>query len=202
MMYVPQPSRGFGAATGGQDVTASGALLLQTAPFTGPAAPFVAIAGAITEFLGAMGVGSGCGQTCVLSTQYANQAESYLRQNLAAYQALPSPRPLSAQTAALANFDTVWADLVQQCSNPALGDAGARCISDRQRGSTAYGGWSWFSGYRDPISSDAVYDDSVAGAASNLVASAGSAVGSLGGVSLGTLALLAIAGLAVWAVAS
>ena len=87
MMYVRQPSRGIGA-TGAQDLIATGGAIMGAAPYTGPAAPFVAIGGLITQFLGEMGVGSGCGQTCVLSTQYANQAESLLRQNLAAYQAL------------------------------------------------------------------------------------------------------------------
>ena len=48
--------------------------------------------------------------------------------------------------------------VVTQCSNGSLGDAGARCISDRQRG----GKWDWFAYYRDPIASDGtVVDDSV-----------------------------------------
>ena len=195
-MYVCNPSRGLGA-TGGQEIAASGATVLAAAPFTGPAAPFVAIAGIIAEFLGTMGVGSGCGQTCVLSTQYANQAEALLRQNLAAYQAIATPRPLSAQTAALKNFDTIWADLEAQCSNPSLGSAGQRCISDRERGSTAYGGWTWFSAYRDPIANDAsVYDDS---ASASVSAAASSAVSSLGVSTPVLLGILAAAGLA-WAV--
>lgn len=195
-MYVCNPSRGLGA-TGGQEVTSAGAVLLAASSAPTPAAPFLAIAGAITEFLGTMGVGSGCGQTCVLSTQYANQAEALLRQNLAAYQAIATPRPLSAQTAALKNFDTIWADLEAQCSNPSLGSAGQRCISDRERGSTAYGGWTWFSAYRDPIANDAsVYDDS---ASASVSAAASSAVSSLGVSTPVLLGILAAAGIA-WAV--
>jgi hypothetical protein len=39
-----------------------------------------------------------------------------------------------------------------------LGDAGARCISDRQRG----GKWDWFAYYRDPIANDSnVISDAV-----------------------------------------
>jgi hypothetical protein len=201
-MYVPQPSRGFGA-TGGQEVSAAGAAILGAAAFTGPAAPFVAIGGLIVEFLGQMGVGSGCGQTCVLSTQYANQAENLLRQNLAAYEALTSPRPLSAQKAALANFDTIWADLTQQCSNPSLGDAGRRCISDRQRGSMAYGGWTWFSGYRDPIANDPnVYDDSVSAVVNSAGQSISSALASTGLSTSALIGLAAAAALGIWAVAS
>ena len=210
-MYVCNPSRGLGA-TGGQEIAASGATVLAAAPFTGPAAPFVAIAGAITEFLGVMGVGSGCGQTCVLSTQYANQAEALLQQNIAAYFAIPSPRPLSAQTAALANFQTIWNDFVAQCNNPAVGKQGQTAISERQGGSCAWkqpassvppwgvpaagACWNWWAGYHDPIASDQTYDDS---ASASVSAAASSAVSSLGVSTPVLLGILAAAGIA-WAV--
>ena len=114
-----------------------------------------AIAGLLAQF----GVGSGQGQSCVLSTQYANAAESALQQNIAAYRSIPTPRWTGYQTQALQNFMSVWNDLVQQCSNPALGDAGKRCISDRQSGSCVWKNadgscFNWWAGYHDPIAND------------------------------------------------
>ena len=208
-MYLATPSAGLGAAygEGGQIMSTVGGGLLAAAPFAGPAAPFVALAGAIVTFLGQMGVGSGCGASCVMSTAYANKAEQLLGQNIAAYFAIAAPRPKSVQMAALANFDTIWNDLKQQCSNPALGDPGRRCISDRQSGSCAYHQpaasvppwgtpaagqcWNWFSGYRDPIANDpnVVADATVAGVFSSI----DSVAASLGLSSTSLLALSAIA---------
>lgn len=117
---------------------------------------------------------SGCGQTCVVTSQWANQAEPHLQQNISAYFAINPPRPRSVQQIALANFDAVWNTLVQQCNQPGLGDAGQNCINDRQSGackwhatSQTYPGspavgacWNWFNGYRDPIANDTqVYND-------------------------------------------
>jgi hypothetical protein len=221
-MYVAQPYRGLGV-TGGQEVSSAGAVIMGAAPYTGPAAPFVAIGGLIVEFLGQMGVGSGCGQTCVLSTQYANQAEALLGKNIAAYFAIAAPRPLSAQTAALANFNTVWNDFVQQCNNPALGSQGQTSIAERQAGSCAWkqpaasvppwgvppagACWNWWAGYFSPISSDPdVYDDSVSGAVTNAASaatsSASQAASALGLSTPALLGLAAAAALGIWAVAS
>jgi hypothetical protein len=119
---------------------------------------------------------SGCGQTCIVTSQWANQAEQHLQQNIAAWFAIPAPRPKSVQQIALANFDAIWQTLVQQCSQPGLGDAGKNCIADRQAGACKWKAtppsypdepatgscWNWFNGYRDPIANDSnVYDDSV-----------------------------------------
>jgi hypothetical protein len=130
---------------------------------------------------------SGCGNTCVVTSNWANQAESLLKQNLAAYQALPTPRAESAQAAYLQNFDKVWAYLVQECSQPQVGTAGQRCISDRQAGACHYHDstgqcWNWFTGYRDPIANDPnVVPDSAASQVSGAVAGAVTgAAGSLG----------------------
>lgn len=150
---------------------------------------------------------SGCGPTCIQATEYANQAEPLLRQNLNAYFALPKPRSQSAQTAALQNFDAIWAQLVKLWSDPSLGNAGKRGISDRQAGACTwkqnadYGAeisaagepgmgqcWNWFSGYRDPIAND---PNVVPDAQANLPGSFGSLVSGGGGVSLGGLALIA-----------
>jgi hypothetical protein len=130
---------------------------------------------------------SGCGNTCVVTSNWANQAEALLKQNLAAYQALPTPRAESAQAAYLQNFDKIWAYLVQECSQPQVGTAGQRCISDRQAGACHYHDatgqcWNWFTGYRDPIANDPnVVPDSAASQVSGAVAGAVTgAAGSLG----------------------
>ena len=187
----------MGAITGQQVVGASTSVLesgVGVASATGALAPIAAGLGISVPVLGAIiGAGimaaaaaidaimnSGCGQTCIVSTQFANQANSALQQNIEAYFALPTPRPLSAQRAALSNFDTFWAWLQQpsQCGNPNLGTAGQRCISDRAAGACTWkqpanevppwgtppagACWNWQSGYRDPIADDPnVYDDSL-----------------------------------------
>jgi hypothetical protein len=119
---------------------------------------------------------SGCGQTCIVTSQWANQAEGYLQKNISAYFAIPAPRPKSVQQIAMANFQAIWNTLVQQRSQPGLGGAGKNCIADRQAGackwkasgpgypgSPAQGAcWNWWNGYYYPIANDTnVYDDSV-----------------------------------------
>lgn len=124
---------------------------------------------------------AGCGQTCVIASNDANQVGDLMTQNVQAYVSAPYSPDL--QAAALNNFDTAWAALSQACSNSQLGDAGKRCISDRQRGAcvwkasaggwvvdasapggyrwTDYGPagsgnvcWNYFVGMRDPIAND------------------------------------------------
>jgi len=122
---------------------------------------------------------SGCGQTCIVTSQWANEAAAVMEQNLHAYFALPAPRPRSAQIVVLATFDDLWARLVQQCGDPSTGDAGKACISDRQAGACKWRQnqeptlpgeprlgecWNWFNGMRDPIAQDAnTYDDTAGG---------------------------------------
>jgi hypothetical protein len=187
---IPLPGRslqGLGAAlTGGaataDSIAASGAAatvsilvaLNVVAPVIGTAiAALVALAAKIASLFG------GCGQTCVLSSDDANQVGDYMTQNLNAYLAAPVHYQ-SLQAAALNNFDTAWASLVAACSNPQLGTAGKNCISERQEGAcfwkaspggwsqangkwtyTGYGPagsgnacWNYFVGMRDPIAQD------------------------------------------------
>ena len=68
------------------------------------------------------------------TSQWANQAEPLLQQNIRAYFSHPAPRPQSSQQLALQSFDKIWLTLQQQCTQPGTGDAGVRCISDRQAG--------------------------------------------------------------------
>ena len=184
MSYV-STSRGLGAPVSTSIESSIGTGLLSAAPFTGPAAPFLAAGGAVADLLASFGIGSGCGQTCVLSSQYADKAEGILKNNVGTYLGLPVPRSSIAQQAALSIFDTVWNDLSAQCSNPSLGDPGRRCISDRQRG----GKFDWFGWYRDPIANDTnVVQDST-------VDSAAAAVSNALGTSVSPWLLLAGAGL-------
>lgn len=153
---------GLGAAS--SVTTSVGTVLLQSAALTGPAAPFVAVAGAITQLLGQLGVGAGCGQTCIQATDFANQAEVLLKENLNTYMGLATPRAMSAQRAALANFTNVWNGLQYSCAGVS-GAAGTNCIADRQQGACHFKDsqgncWNWFIAYHDPIANDTqVYND-------------------------------------------
>lgn len=165
-----------GAPTSTQIEGSVGSALLAAAPLSGPAAPILAAAGAVSDMLAQFGVGSGCGATCVESTQYANAAESALQENINAYFSIPAPRSTADQQLALSNYEQVWNDLVAQCRNPQLGSAGQRCISDRQAGACTWhqtttppwgtpvqgACWNWDSGYRAPIANDPDVSDPTA----------------------------------------
>ncbi len=160
---------GTGAAVVGSAVSAAAAAGLiagAAVPFIGPAIAVVALG------IELLIKNSGCGITCVETSQWANQAEPLLQQNIRAYFSQPAPRTQSSQQLALQSFDKVWLTLQQQCTQPGTGNAGVRCISDRQAGACtwkqsanspllSYPGepqpgacWNWFSGYRDPIAHD------------------------------------------------
>ncbi len=145
-------------STGSQIAGGIAGALAAIAPFTGPAAPFLAIAAGLVGPIAKMF--AGCGSTCTQATQFANQAASALDQMKAAYFAQPV-RYKSSQTAALSYFDQIAGWLQQMCSNPALGAAGQRCISERlvHGGSAPWcpggTGCDWITAYRDPIANDA-----------------------------------------------
>lgn len=176
--------------------------LTATGAIAGPVGAVIGAGiGLVTTLISSLIANSGCGVTCVETSQWANQAEPLLLQNIQAYFAQPAPRSLSSQQAALANFDSVWQTLEQQCSQPGTGDAGQRCISDRQSGACTWkqsstspllayvaagepntgACWNWFSGYRDPIANDPdVTDDSSSALAQGAVDSTASVLSSLG----------------------
>ena len=139
----------------------------------GLAVPLIggAIAG-VTIAIQELIANSGCGQTCIVASNIANQAEPLLKQNLDAFEA-----GQISKTEALNNFDSLWSAYVQAESNTSLGNAGKTGISDRQAGSCKWKAtsqpyplspavgacWNWFNGYRDPIANapDATVSDSI-----------------------------------------
>ncbi len=82
------------------------------------------------------------------TTAIVNKAQTYMQQNLAAWNA--SNKSLANQTLALKNFDDAWQVVMNFCSQPSEGSPGQRCISERQRG----GIYDYFAAMRDPISND------------------------------------------------
>jgi len=180
-------------ATQQQDAATVGSALLSTAAYTGPAAPFVAVAGAVADIVSLFGPNPNNTYT----TEVVNQVEADVMQpNLAAWEALaPADKTDTNQQAAEQNFDNGWNYVLQACGQPALGSAGTSCIADRQRG----GKFDWFAAYLDPIQNDPQVAINDAAAASNPLSSIGSAVSSLlpSGSSLSSwLPLVAILGLA------
>ena len=191
-----------------------------------PASPFLAIAAGLTALLG--NIFSGCGQTCIASSNEANEVGNQMTNNLNLYLAQPQPHYQSAQTAALANFDQMWAALVQFCSNPQLGSAGQKCISDRQQGACTWksspGGWqqqngqwtyvspgpagsgstcwNYFVGMRDPIANDptVVPDPTPVSAVSGVASSVSSVISSVLPASVSGFLTQDLFGFPVWAV--
>jgi len=159
--------------------TTSGIISALTAVSTAGLATGIgaAVAGATMLAVALYNVFKGCGQTCIVTSDLANQAEPLLLQNLNAYLAAPV-HYASLQAAYLNNFLSTWNALVAACNNPSYGQAGQRCISDRQSGACHYrtatagawqngvwvppgpqvssGGacWDWWIGYHDPIAND------------------------------------------------
>jgi hypothetical protein len=209
-------SRGFAMPPGGLEglgvtsadaVRQGGASLLQVAKYTGPAAPFVAAAGALLEFISSAFLTPNYGKE--YASAFVNQIEyDYMRPNLSMWQALPPERKTaSAQAAALNVFAHGWNAIIQYCSNPALTSGGIHCVADRQRG----GKYDWWQYFYDPIANDqSVIPDPVEAVASpspsnpeiSTQTTAGPAAGSNTSPSsnsnlflFGGLALLAVAGL-------
>lgn len=126
------------AATGALLATLAGQQIALLPAYFSLAGPIGAAVGAAVAIGVALAkIFSGCGQTCVAATAIANQIEPYLAQNVTNYIHTPV-RFKSFQAAALNNFDFAWNALVKACSDPNLGDAGQRCITDRQRGSCKF----------------------------------------------------------------
>jgi len=188
----PTASQKTGSIVSGATSIAAG--LLALSPATGPAAPFVAIAGALAAFAtGVLGIGKGCGATCVDATEVANYTECVMAVNLNTYMAT-WPRYASMQTAAEQVFNSAWAYLQQGCGEVG-GTAGNGCISQRSRG----GIYDDFASFYDPIANDPCVQpdptpvNAVTGAASTAeeaLSSAASAVASAAGIAGGSSSVL------------
>jgi hypothetical protein len=81
------------------------------------------------------------------ATQFVDDLEPQLRLNRDHY--IGGPHTAERQRAALAYFDAQWAWLhsSQACGSKMLGQAGVRCLQERQRD----GQWPWQRWYRDEI---------------------------------------------------
>jgi hypothetical protein len=110
-------------------------------PFVGPAIA------AVTMGLGLMMHNKRIGKQKVAATKIVDQVEVELKKNVAGYLENRTP---AAQQRATQNFQEGWDFVLENCSNPQLGTAGQRCITERQRG----GQWDWFSYYLDPITNN------------------------------------------------
>lgn len=186
------------AATGAQVTVGILGALHTTIAGVAMAGPWgVAIAGLIAVAAMVASHFHGCGQTCTVASDDANKVSTILEKNLAEYMSAPT-RTVSMQKAALNNVDTAFNALYQACSNPQLGKAGQRCISERLvRGGTApwcpnpgHTGCDWFVLYRDPIANDKnVVPDPVAADVMKAAATAaGSSAGYGAGPGAGTMA--------------
>jgi hypothetical protein len=188
------------AASGGSVLGLTGAALSAAVPIVGAA---LAAATLVVQYLVA---NSGCGQTCIETSSWANQAAAALQKVMDAYFALPAPRTESQQALAIANFNTIWAQLQQACGQAGTGNAGVKCISDRQAGACTwkqayapvYPGepnigecWNWFNGYLGPIQDDQVVPDTVTSDLSSTATSVSGSIESLfGGSSVAPVLLV------------
>lgn len=167
------------AATVGSSLLASAGAVGKVNPIAGG---ILAVAGSIADIVSLFGPNP----DNTITTGYVNQIEAdIMKPNLAAWDALaPTDQTYTNQTAAEANFNTGWNEVLQLCDPPALGSAGTDCIADRERG----GKWDWFSYYYTPIA-DSPNPAINAAAASNPLSSVTSLIG--GGSSWIPLALIA-----------
>lgn len=119
-----------------------------------------AVIAAGAAIVSALGIGSGCGPTCVQATQVVNQAEPTFQANLDAYE-----NGVIDQSTAQANYNNMWAAIKQACSG-IPGAAGTNCVGDREQGACkwkqtgqpqypgqpAYGDcWNWYEAYYRPL---------------------------------------------------
>ena len=150
-----------------------------------------AIVAPITKML------KGCGQSCIQASDYANEIEPLLQQNLSNYVNAPV-RYASLQANAVANFNSAFGNLLTACQNIG-GQGGTQCIQDRQLGGCKWkatpwawvpdgnGGytfkpagqagsgsqcWNWVYGYLQPIQQDpGVVPDPVSSSSSSTTTS-------------------------------
>jgi hypothetical protein len=121
---------GLIASSSAASVAAGGSgLILGMAPALAIPVVGAAIAGLTISIMAL--INSGCGQSCIITSNWANQAADLLHQNIQAYFSLPTPRSTVDQAAALNNFDLIWSKYTQECAQIS-GDAGTNAVADRK----------------------------------------------------------------------
>ena len=103
----------------------------------------------VSQLLGYLGVGNGCGQGCVTASTNANAIEQQMRDNLAAFQS-----GQISQAAAEANYQTLWQSFAAMCAQ--VQGNNSACVTDRQQGACKWKDasgacWNWYTGYYLPI---------------------------------------------------
>lgn len=83
----------------------------------------------------------GCGQSCILTSQAADQIEGGIKQMFNAY--MQSGHTKSEQQVYLQQFDALWQKLEQYCGSGSFGKAGENCVSDRQAGACKWKSSTW-----------------------------------------------------------
>lgn len=158
-----------------------------------PALVLLTVKGGMMAATAIMALKKRSGARRLLATDIVNALEPVLALNLDLY--LAGPRTASEQRMRLAEFDEAWNFLKSDagCGTDRLGQAGRRCISDRQRDAQ----FDWLRRYRDPIADDVLAGgaQSVAAGASGFLASvfgATSASGSGGSAAIASYAPLLI----------
>jgi hypothetical protein len=144
---------GGAIAAAGTALSASGGALATELGISAAFGPIgLAVGGivaAAAAIAGIIGVGSGCGPTCVQATNIVNQAEPVLLANLQAYQA-----GTISQATAISNYNQVWQSVLTACA-AIPGTAGQNCVGDRQEGACHYQSngqcWNWYVGYYLPL---------------------------------------------------
>jgi hypothetical protein len=209
-VMLGQWERGLGAtsplpvSTMAEDSAATA--LTAAAAIPSPATPFLLAAAGIAKLLATLGVGSGCGQTCIQATNVVNQAEPALLANIQQYE-----NGEITQEQAQATYSAIMQGLQVSCS-AIPGQAGQDCWTDRQAGSCkwkqttdspllGYPGepqpgdcWDWVSGYGTPLTLPPLVATSPAassvGSAISTVSSDASAIASSVGLPSGMGSLL------------
>lgn len=158
-----------GASTGvataiqtGSKVAGGVAAGLMTAAAFDPEPISKAILAMAASFVGPLTalVNKGCGATCIQASKWADQAQAAAEDIKRQYWGTPTPRPRSLQQNALAALQSIFQALQSACSDPALGDAGRRCLSERLvEGGTAPWcpsgtGCDYWTAYYRPIEKD------------------------------------------------
>lgn len=168
---------------------AASALLTAAAVTPPPANAILAAAAGIAATLGALGVGEGCGSTCVQATSIVNQAEPAFLANVQQYERGEITAEQAQQT-----WGNLWQAVETSCA-AIPGAAGQDCVSDRADGACKWRQtstspllglpgepeegecWNWKSGYFDPLTHPPV---NVPAESSALVSDSGSILSSVG----------------------